>query len=173
MSNGFQKRKSASRSSRSSSSRISRPSITRSIISRISSPSSRSVGARPVTRIIRPPGHIWSRSRASFLPTSSRYVYHTRSSRNRFTTPATSTLTYYYCTSNSSSVANEIQCNNKDGDSQCCEDAATQQPFCCGGDIDDDLDDDTNQAAQKWAQVFYTLAALAFFMHVVKKRFHL
>ena len=174
MSEVFQQRKIGSSSSRSASrSSISRIPASRITGSRIASPVNRFVSTRTGARIIRPTGHVWSRTRASFLPVSSRYMYRSGTSRTRFTTPSTGSTTYYYCSSSAGATANEIQCTNKDGDSKCCEDPATQQPYCCGGDIDDDLDDDTNQAVQKWAKVFYTLAALAFFLHIVKKRFHL
>ncbi len=128
---------------------------------------SRSTGAT----IIRPAGSLWSRTRNAFLPVSRRYYYRTRSSTNRYTTPATSSITYYYCSTNSS-VPEEIQCSSIDGDTQCCEDETTQEVFCCGGKISDDLVDDYNRATKLLAQIFYTLSTLALLMHIFRRRFY-
>ncbi len=52
----------------------------------------------------------------------------------------------------------EIQCSNSTGDTQCCEEETTHEPFCCGGEISKDLIDDFNQATKILSQIFYTLA---------------
>ncbi|CAF2816937.1 unnamed protein product [Rotaria sp. Silwood2] len=121
--------------------------------------------------IFRPNGWIWSRSRLMFLPLATRYLYRSRSSSNRYTTPATSSQTYYYCTANNDASV-EIQCSSVSGDSQCCEDQEGKQPFCCGGDIPEDYVEDMNRATKRIAQVFYTLTALALCMHLLVRRFY-
>lgn len=126
---------------------------------------------RTGTTISRPTGWVWSRSRMAFLPLSTIYLHRIRSSSNRYTTPATSSLIYYYCTS-SSDTSKEIQCNNANGDSKCCEDQTNQQPFCCGGAIPDDFIEDPNRATHKLAQVFYTLAAVTLCLHLFMRRFN-
>ena len=139
-----------------------------------SSSGSRSSGSRSFSTfrstrtgssISRPTGWQWSRSRFIFLPIATRYGYRSRSSSNRYTTSATNALTYYYCTSNDNASV-EIQCSSANNDSQCCEDGTTQEVFCCGGDIPDDLQEELNRATQLVARIFYTLSALAFCMHI-------
>jgi hypothetical protein len=157
-----QPRKSRSRSrSRGGRSRISRSSISRPSGSRITRYPSTRTGAT----ISRQVGWLWSRSRHIFLPLSTRYYYRSHSSYNRYTTPATGSEIYYYCTSNSSM---EIQCSSKNGDGQCCEDEKLYQAYCCGGKIEDDFVEDFNQATQ----IFCTLSALALFTHIFIRRFY-
>jgi hypothetical protein len=135
---------------------------------RTSSSLSRYSSTRTGATFSRPNGWQWSRSAFIFLPLATRFGHRSRSSSNRFTT--TSSVTYYYCTSDIDPSV-EIQCSSTNGDSQCCEDEKTQQPFCCGGDIPDDLVRDANRATQTIARIFYTLAALALCMHLFMRRF--
>lgn len=121
--------------------------------------------------ISRPNGWQWSRTGLIFLPLATRYFYRSRSSSGRYTTPATSSMTYYYCTSDTDSSA-EIQCSSADGDNKCCEDEETHEAFCCGGDVPDYLLQDMNRATQTIARIFYTLAALALCMHLFMRRFY-
>jgi hypothetical protein len=139
--------------------------------SRSSSSGTRFVNTRTGATISRPSGWQWSRSRLTFLPLASRFLHRSRSSSSRFTTPSTSSVTYYYCTSSADSSA-EIQCSSVNGDSQCCEDETNQQPFCCGGQISGDFIEDTNRAVQILAQIFYTLAAMALCIHLFMRRFY-
>ena len=60
----------------------------------------------------------------------------------------------------------EIQCYAGDRVTDCCEDETTQQPYCCGGEIPDDIKEIANRAAQAVARIFYALSALAFCVHV-------
>lgn len=121
--------------------------------------------------ISRPNGWQWSRTRFVFLPISTRYMYRSGSSSNRYTTPSSSELTYYYCTSNSDTT-NEIQCDSTYDDDQCCEDTQSGQVYCCGGDLPDDVLEDMNRATRSLSQVFCTLAVLALFMHLFMRRFY-
>ncbi len=139
--------------------------------SRSSSSIIRFHNTRTGQRISRPTGWQWSRTRSTFLPLSTRFFSRSRSSSNRFTTPATSSVIYYYCTSNSNASV-EIQCSSIDGDTQCCEEETTQQVFCCGGKISEDFIQDANRAAQILAKIFYTLAAIALCIHIFMRRFH-
>ncbi len=118
-------------------------------------------------RLIRPTGWQWTRAQSAFLPISRRFY----PSYHRYTTPATSLETYYYCTSTSNSTM-EIQCSTVDGDAQCCENEGTQEVFCCGGKISDDFIKDVNRAAQIFARVFYTLTAVALCIHVFIRHFY-
>ena len=127
----------------------------------------RSTGAN----IIRPPGSLWSRTRNSFLPISRRYFHRTRSSTNRYTTPSTGPTTYYYCSTNDT-VPDEIQCSSIDDNTKCCEDEKTQEVSCCSETIGDDLDDDYNRATKLLAKTFYTLAAMALLLHILRRRFY-
>jgi hypothetical protein len=127
----------------------------------------RSTGAN----IIRQAGSLWSRTRNAFLPISHRYFYRTRSSTNRYTTPSTGSITYYYCSTNDT-VPQEIQCSSIYDDTQCCEDETTHDVFCCGAKIGDDLDDDYNRATKLLAQIFYTLSAMALLLHIFRRRFY-
>jgi hypothetical protein len=121
--------------------------------------------------ISRPTGWQWSRSALIFLPLARRYSHRSRSSSNRYTTPDTSSVTYYYCTS-TTDASMEIQCSSVNGDMQCCEDENTQNPFCCGGDIPDDILQDMNRATQTIARLFYTLAAMSLCVHLFIRRFY-
>ena len=118
-------------------------------------------------------GSIWRRTRHTFLAPSRTYYYRSYpfNHRYRYTTPITPSGNYYYCTS-SSDITNEIQCNTANGDSQCCEDETTRTVYCCGGNVDDTLEDDTNQTTQMLSRIFFTLATIALFMHLLMKRFH-
>lgn len=162
--------RSSSRSS--SSSRIStggsRTSGSRTSGSRISIPS-RFRNSRTGTVISRPTGWLWSRTRHVFLPVSRRYYYRSTPIYSRTTRPPPTSITYYYCTSNTSNP-NEIQCSTVNDDTQCCEDETNQQIYCCGGKIDDDLKEDFNQATQIIARIFFTLSAMALFMHIFMNR---
>ena len=120
--------------------------------------------------ISRPNGWLWSRARVAFLPLAIRYGHRSRSSSNRYTTPSASSLTYYYCTSNTNSSV-EIQCSSANGDSQCCEDTSSGRAFCCGGDIPSYITQDMSKATRAIAKLFYTLAALAFCVHLFMRRF--
>ena len=120
--------------------------------------------------ISRPIGWLWSRVRHNFLPVSRRYHYRSRPLYRRYTTPATSSQTYYYCTSDSNASL-EIQCTTVHGDAKCCEDEKDKQVFCCGGKVDPDFVADFNQGTQMLARIFYTLSAMALFMHLFKRRF--
>ena len=167
-----QPRRSGARSSSRTSSRSSRSSSSssrRSSGSRSSSTASRYRNTRTGAAISRPSGWVWSRTRHVFLPISRTYHYRSRSSSNRYTTPATSPIGYYYCSSDSNS-ATEIQCHNATGDSQCCEDETNQQVFCCGGEIDSDFIADFNQGTIILARAFYTLSAATFLTHLTLKR---
>ncbi len=126
---------------------------------------------RTGTTIPRPNGWQWSRSGLIFLPISTLFFYRSRSSSNRFTTPATSSLTYYYCTQDSD-PSTEIQCSSVNRDSLCCEDEKTKEVFCCGGDIPDDIVQDMNRATKTIARIFYTLAVLTFCIHLFMRRFY-
>lgn len=67
----------------------------------------------------------------------------------------------------------EIQCSTLNGDGQCCEDETTKQPFCCGGKVDDDIVEDSNQATTHIiARIFFTLSAITLVMHLVTRRFY-
>ena len=127
--------------------------------------------SRTGVNIIRPPGSLWSRTRYTFLPVSRLYFYRSRSSTNRYTTPATGTITYYYCSTNGT-TSDEIQCSSIYGDTQCCEDETTHAAFCCGGQISEDLIDDFNHATKILARIFYTLSAMALFTHILMRRFY-
>ncbi|CAF2105574.1 unnamed protein product [Rotaria magnacalcarata] len=120
------------------------------------------------TSISRPNGWLWSRSRLVFLPLATLYFHRSRSASNRYTTPPSTSLTYYYCTSNDGSV--EIQCSSMYGDTLCCEDQTSQQPFCCGGDIPDDFVEDPNRATRRLAKIFYTLTAITLCIHLFLRR---
>ncbi|CAF1397534.1 unnamed protein product [Adineta steineri] len=137
--------------------------------SRTSSFVSRYRNIRTGAIVSRPTGWLWSRTRHVFLPISRSYYY--RSSSNRYTTPTTNSQSYYYCTSNSSNSI-EIQCNTINNDSQCCEDETAHQVFCCGGEIDADYIADLSQATKRLSQLFYTLSAIALFMHLFMKRLY-
>lgn len=163
-------RASGSRSTRSGSSSGTR-SGSSSGGSRKPSSNTRYTNTRTGVRISRPTGWQWSRSRLIFLPLATRYFHRSRSSSNRFTTPATNHENYYYCTSNVDPSI-EIQCSSTDGDSQCCEDETTHQAFCCGGNIPDYIQQDLNQTTKTIARIFYTLAALTLCMHLIMRRFH-
>ncbi len=139
--------------------------------SRPSSAGTRYHSTRTGANIIRPAGSLWSRTRNAFLPVSHRYYYRTRSSTNRYTTPATGSITYYYCSTNSS-VPEEIQCSSIDGDTQCCEDETTHEVFCCGGKISDDLVDDYNQATKLLGRIFYTISIVALLAHIFRRRYY-
>ena len=106
-----------------------------------------------------------------FLPIATRFFHRSRSSSNRYTTPASSPLTYYYCTSDADSDI-EIQCDSSYGDTQCCENTTIQEAFCCGGDIPDDFLEDTDQATRTIERIFYTLAALALCTHILMRRLY-
>ncbi|CAF3956585.1 unnamed protein product [Rotaria sp. Silwood1] len=168
---GFRSSSSSRISSSSSRSSSSRSNSIRTSGSRTSSIGTRFRSIRTGATISRPTGWLWSRTRHIFLPVSRYYYYRSRPSNNRYTTPATGNETYYYCTSNTS-AAIEIQCSSINGDGQCCEDETISQVFCCGGKIDDDLVDDFNQATQIIARIFYTLTAIALFMHIFMRRFY-
>jgi hypothetical protein len=127
--------------------------------------------SRTGASIPRPNGWQWSRTRLIFLPIATRFLHRSYSSSNRYTTPAGSSLTYYYCTSDSSDSV-EIQCSSADGDAECCEDESTGEAFCCGGNIPDYIIQDMNRAVQTIARYFYTLAALALCMHLLMRRFN-
>ncbi len=126
---------------------------------------------RTGARIIRPTGWQWTRAQSAFLPISTRFHHRSYPFYNRYTTPATSSVTYYYCTSTGNRPV-EIQCNTIDGDTKCCENEATQQVFCCGGKISDDFIEDANRAVQIFARVFYTLTAVTLCIHVFMRRFY-
>lgn len=119
----------------------------------------------------RPSGWQWSRSALIFLPLSTRHFYRSRSSSHRYTTPATGSQMYYYCTSDND-LSVEIQCSSTDGDQQCCEDESTHDAFCCGSNVPDYLLRDPNRAARTIAGIFYTLAALTLCMHLFMRRFY-
>ena len=121
--------------------------------------------------ISRPNGWLWSRSALIFLPLASPFSHRSRSSSNRFTTPATGSLTYYYCTS-ITDASLEIQCSSTNGESQCCEDEETLELFCCGGNIPVDIVQDLNKAVQTMTRLFQTLTALALCMHLFMRRFY-
>ncbi|CAM2701797.1 unnamed protein product [Rotaria socialis] len=124
---------------------------------------------RTGTSISRPNGWLWSRSRLVFLPLATLYFHRSRSASNRYTTPPSTPLTYYYCTSNDGSV--EIQCSSMYGDTLCCEDQTSQQPFCCGGDIPDAFVEDPNGATRRLAKIFYTLTAITLCVHLLRRHF--
>ncbi|CAF1924123.1 unnamed protein product [Rotaria magnacalcarata] len=124
---------------------------------------------RTGTSISRPNGWLWSRSRLVFLPLATLYFHRSRSASNRYTTQPSTSLTYYYCTSNDGSV--EIQCSSMYGDTLCCEDQTSQQPFCCGGDIPDDFVEDPNGATRRLTKIFYTLTAITLCMHLLRRHF--
>lgn len=155
----------SSSGSRSSSSRTSGSRTSGSRTSGITTYRSSRTGAR----ITRPVGHLWSRSRHTFLPISTRFAHRSRTSNTRYTTPATGSITYYYCTSSTNSTA-EIQCSSETGDNQCCEDETSHEPYCCGGNISDDLSEEFNQAARQLAKIFYTLMAVVLVLHVLRRR---
>ncbi|CAM4862852.1 unnamed protein product [Rotaria socialis] len=136
--------------------------------SRSPSSISRFRNTRTGTSISRPNGWLWSRSRLVFLPLATLYFHRSRSASNRYTTPPSTPLTYYYCTSNDGSV--EIQCSSMYGDTLCCEDQTSQQPFCCGGDIPDDFVEDPNGATRRLAKIFYTLTAITLCIHLFLRR---
>lgn len=129
------------------------------------SPSTRYSNTRTGVRIARPPNSQWVRTLGFFLPISRRFMHRSRSSSNRHTTSSTDSNSYYYCTS-TDNPNNEIQCYSYYGDDQCCEDSNTDQPYCCGGAIPADFVPDPNRAVKCLAQVFYSLAAISFAMHV-------
>ncbi|CAF1452276.1 unnamed protein product [Adineta steineri] len=149
----------------------SRTSSSSSSSSRTSSFASRYRNIRTGAIISRPSGWLWSRTRHVFLPISRSYYYRSHSSSNQYTTPTTNSQSYYYCTSNSSNSI-EIQCNTINNDSQCCEDETAHQVFCCGGEIDADYIADLSQATKRLSQLFYTLSAIALFMHLFMKRLY-
>ena len=136
--------------------------------SRVSS-SSRYRSTRTGTTYNRPSGWQWSRSSLIFLPLAIRFAHRSRSSSSRYTTPTPGSTDYYYCTSiDNPSI--EIQCSSNNNDAECCEEIASQQAFCCGGTIPDDILQDMNRAAQNMARVFYTIAGLALGMHFLVRR---
>jgi hypothetical protein len=119
--------------------------------------------------IPRPAGWLWSRTRLVFLPLARRHSQRSRSSSNQYTTPSGNTNTYYYCTSDVNPSV-EIQCSGATGDAQCCEDETTQEAYCCGGEIPDDVVQDMNRATQLLARIFYVLAAIALSLHFLMRR---
>ncbi|CAF4126089.1 unnamed protein product [Adineta steineri] len=149
----------------------SRTSSRSSTSSRTSSFASRYRNIRTGAIISRPSGWLWSRTRHVFLPISRSYYYRSHSSSNQYTTPTTNSQSYYYCTSNSSNSI-EIQCDTINNDSQCCEDETAHQVFCCGGEIDADYIADLSKATKRLSQLFYTLSAIALFMHLFMKRLY-
>lgn len=126
---------------------------------------------RTNTIINRPNGWQWSRTRFIFLPISARYFHRSRSSSNKYTTPASNSLTYYYCTS-STDASLEIQCDSTYNDDQCCEYESTGEVYCCGGDIPDDILEEINRATRTFTRLFSTLAVLALGMHLFMRRFY-
>ncbi|CAF1198649.1 unnamed protein product [Adineta ricciae] len=167
-----QLRRSGSRGSSRTSSRSSRSSSSSSSSTRrISTGATRFRNTRTGTVISRPSGWLWSRSRHVFLPVSRLYRYRSRSSSpNRYTTSATTSSEYYYCTLDANSSA-EIQCLTTTGDNQCCEVETIREVYCCGGDIDSDYDAD-NQGRRLLTRIFYTISAIAFVMHIFMRRFN-
>lgn len=139
--------------------------------SRVSPSITRFRNTRTGLSIPRPNGWQWSRSRLTFLPLATRFYHRSSSSSNRFTTPSTSSVTYYYCTS-STDTSVEIQCSSTTGDSQCCEDETSHQPFCCGGEISEDFMEDANRAVHILARIFYTLAAMILCVHLFMRCFY-
>ena len=165
-----QPRRSGSRGSSRTSSRSSRSSSS-SATRRISTGATRFRNTRTGAIIRRPSGWLWSRSRHVFLPVSRLYRYRSRSSSpNRYTTSATTSSEYYYCTLDANSTA-EIQCLTTTGDNQCCEVETIREVYCCGGDIDSDYDAD-NRGRRLLTQIFYTISAIAFVMHLFMRRFN-
>ena len=138
---------------------------------RVSPSTTRFRNTRTGVSISRPNGWQWSRSRSTFLPLATRFYHRSSSSSNRFTTPSTSFVTYYYCTS-STDPSVEIQCSSTTGDSQCCEDGTSQQPFCCGGEVSEDFIEEANRAVQILARIFYTLAAMTLCVHLFVRYFY-
>ncbi|UJR21508.1 hypothetical protein I4U23_024594 [Adineta vaga] len=161
-----QPRRSRSRGGSRVSSRSSRSSSRRS-----SSIATRYRNTRTGAVISRPSGWLWSRTRHVFLPVSRFYHYRSRSSSNRYTTPATSSGSYYYCTMDTSN-STEIQCYTTTGDNQCCEEETNRQVYCCGGDIDSEFSEDSNQGRKLLTQIFYTLSAIALMVHLFMRRFN-
>ncbi|CAF1157954.1 unnamed protein product [Adineta ricciae] len=158
---------SGSRSS--SGSRTSGSSGSRTSASSSSSSSANYYNTRTGVRYNRPTGWLWSRSRLTFLVVASRFTSRHYSSSSHFTTPSSSSVTYYYCTSIDNTSA-EIQCSSANGDTQCCEET-NHEAFCCGGSIPNDIQEDMSRATQTVSRIFYTIAALALFMHLFMRRF--
>ena len=169
VSRGGSRISSGSRTSSSSGSRTSGSSGSRVSASSSSSSSTNYYNTRTGVRYNRPTGWLWSRNRLVFLAVASRFTIRHYSSRSHFTTPSSSSVTYYYCTSNDNSSA-EIQCSSENGDTQCCEET-NNEAFCCGGSIPNDIEQDMSRATQKVSRIFYTIAALALFMHLFMRRF--
>ncbi|CAF1177641.1 unnamed protein product [Adineta ricciae] len=167
VSRGGSRISSGSRSS--SGSRTSGSSGSRVSASSSSSSSVNYYNTRTGVRYNRPTGSLWSRSRLAFLVLASRYTSRRYSSSSRFTTPASGSVTYYYCTSIDNTSA-EIQCSSENGDTQCCEET-DYEPFCCGGNVPDDIQQDMSRATQTVSRIFYTIAALALFMHLFMRHF--
>ncbi len=141
---------------------------------RISSLATRFRSTRTGASITRPSGWLWSRSRHAFLPISRHYFHRSHSSHHHqhTTRPTESALYYYYCTWHNKNFTREIECSTTNGEGHCCEDEKTQQGYCCGGLIDDDLVEEYSQATQVFAQIFYTLSAVALVMHIFMRRFY-
>ena len=145
----------------------SRTSVSRTTGSRTSSSRTSSYrNTRTGTVISRPAGYQWSRTRLVFLPIARRYSQRSRSSSNRYTTPAGSGENYYYCSSDQDQSL-EIQCTSTYNDNQCCEDE-NEQPYCCGGDIPSEYEE-ISRATKTLAKLFYSLAALLLLLHFYRR----